>query len=110
MASALRALIESLEESSNNLAQAIINANTVGLIGNEAFTEIAQLQTALDARVIVEQAKGMLAQRCDITPDEAWARLRHFSRTNNRRANEVARELVARTLPPADVAALVEER
>jgi AmiR/NasT family two-component response regulator len=39
-----------------------------------------QLQVALNSRVIIEQAKGVLAQRLRVTPDEAFVTLRHYAR------------------------------
>jgi GAF domain-containing protein len=53
-----------------------------------------QLQGALDSRVIVEQAKGLLAGELGISVDEAFDRLRSHSRSNNRRLTDVAHEVV----------------
>ena len=53
-----------------------------------------QLQGALDSRVIVEQAKGILAGELGISVDEAFDRLRSHSRSNNRRLTDVAHEVV----------------
>lgn len=55
-----------------------------------------QLQHALTSRVLIEQAKGMVAESLGITPDEAFARLRHGARSTGRRLNDVARDVVAR--------------
>lgn len=54
-----------------------------------------QLQEALDSRVVLEQAKGVLAERHRIHPDEAFAQLRARARTERRRLREVASEVVA---------------
>jgi len=47
--------------------------------------EVDQLRTALTTRIVIEQAKGMLAERLDIDVDEAFERLRREAR--NRRMN-----------------------
>ena len=56
---------------------------------------VAELQTALDSRVIVEQAKGFLAARALVTPNQAFELLRRHARSTNRRLAELAREVVA---------------
>lgn len=53
-----------------------------------------QLQRALDSRVIVEQAKGILAERHDISPNEAFQRLRSHARRNQLRIRELAQDIV----------------
>jgi len=63
-----------------------------------AETRVAQLNTALRTRVIIEQAKGFLAARHDIEPDEAFERLRRYSRNHHLVIHEVARQVVAREL------------
>lgn len=59
----------------------------------------AQLQTALDSRVIIEQAKGLLAERLRLPPQEAFARLRAYARAHRRKLNAVAYQVV---FGPAD--------
>ncbi len=61
----------------------------------EAEIRVAQLQTALDSRVLIEQAKGFLAARLGIDPDAAFRRLRTDARSSHRSLHEVAREVVA---------------
>ena len=51
-----------------------------------------QLQLALDSRVVIEQAKGAVAQRRGISVDEAFAVLRGEARRSSRRLREVAAE------------------
>lgn len=53
-----------------------------------------QLRRALASRIVIEQAKGLLAERYQIEISEAFARLRRFSRSRNRRLSEVASDLV----------------
>jgi AmiR/NasT family two-component response regulator len=53
-----------------------------------------QLQTALNSRVMIEQAKGLLAERLQVTVTEAFAILRASARSRNRRLSDLARALV----------------
>ena len=55
----------------------------------------AQLQRALDSRVVLEQAKGMLAERFGITVDEAFAMLRRTARSQRMNLHEAARRVLA---------------
>jgi PAS domain S-box-containing protein len=60
---------------------------------HEARSE--ELQGALDSRVEIEQAKGLLAGRDGIGTDEAFRRLRRHARDHNLGIREVARQVVA---------------
>jgi len=53
-----------------------------------------QLQHALDSRVVIEQAKGITAQRCGITVEEAFQRIRHHARSHNNTLRSVADAIV----------------
>jgi AmiR/NasT family two-component response regulator len=63
-----------------------------------------QLQAALNSRVIIEQAKGVLAQRGDLSMDSAFDRLRSYARNHNLRRTGVARQIITADLA-ADVLA-----
>lgn len=63
-----------------------------------AELRVEQLNTALQSRIIIEQAKGFLAARHDIDPDAAFQRLRTYSRNNHVVIREVARRVVVREL------------
>jgi AmiR/NasT family two-component response regulator len=56
-----------------------------------------QLQTALDSRVVIEQAKGIVAVRESISPDEAFQKIRRQARSERRKLHEVAAEIVSTT-------------
>jgi GAF domain-containing protein len=80
------------------LGQALADVATIGILSERAIRrgEVVneQLQAALTSRVVIEQAKGVLAERGQLTMDEAFDRLRRYARHNNRRLAEVAREVV----------------
>ena len=57
--------------------------------------QVAQLQEALDSRVVIEQAKGMLAERHTESPGEAFARMRRHARSKQLALREVAAALLA---------------
>jgi hypothetical protein len=54
-----------------------------------------QLQTALDSRIVIEQAKGILAEREAISPDEAFDKLRREARSSRMKLRDLAAEIVA---------------
>jgi GAF domain-containing protein len=60
----------------------------------EKTTLAAQLQYALDSRVMIEQAKGVLAERHQLTVSAAFDRLRHYARGNQRKLHDVATQIV----------------
>jgi hypothetical protein len=54
-----------------------------------------QLQTALDSRVVIEQAKGILAERESITPGEAFDKMRREARSKRMKLHDLAQSVVA---------------
>lgn len=58
-------------------------------------THIAQLEHALHSRIVIEQAKGMLAAQSRIPVDRAFTLLRDHCRNNNRRLHDVAQDIIA---------------
>ena len=89
------------------LGQALADVATIGILQERAIRrgEVLneQLQTALTSRVVVEQAKGVLAQRHGISMDAAFDQLRRYARTRNQRLADVARQLATSKLDPAIV-------
>ena len=83
------------------IAQALADVATVGVLQHRAHlkadTVVVQLQTALNSRVLIEQAKGVLAERLGIDMDQAFITLRGHARANNRKLSELARAVVEGT-------------
>jgi transcriptional regulator with GAF, ATPase, and Fis domain len=81
------------------VGQALADVATIGLLQERAMREsrllAEQLQTALDSRVVLEQAKGVLAEQTGLSIDQAFEVLRAFSRQQNIRLVELARRVVA---------------
>ena len=90
-----------LTDVDTRLGQALADAATIGLLHERAVrhaeTVTEQLQGALNSRVIIEQAKGVLAAQADIGPDEAFTILRSHARSQELRLSELARAVVERT-------------
>jgi GAF domain-containing protein len=80
------------------LGQALADAATIGILHERAVrrgeTLIEQLQTALNSRVIIEQAKGFLADRGGLDVDQAFNLLRRYARDHNLRLSDTARRVV----------------
>jgi GAF domain-containing protein len=95
-----------LPEADLAVGQALADVATIGILQERAIrrSEVVteQLQAALNSRVIIEQAKGVLAQRGNLTMVAAFDRLRRYARTHNARLSEVARQVIETDLA-ADV-------
>jgi GAF domain-containing protein len=82
-----------------SLAQALADVASIAIIQNQAAHDAAiregQLQHALDSRIVIEQAKGMLAEHGGYDMDEAFTRLRTFARRQSRKLTEVAELLTS---------------
>lgn len=55
---------------------------------------VAQLQHALTSRIVVEQAKGMLAERYSLMPEEAYELIRLAARSNGLKVHAVSRSVL----------------
>jgi GAF domain-containing protein len=71
-------------------AIALLQERTV----REAHGVVEQLQGALSSRVMIEQAKGVLAERTHIGVDAAFVRMRTYAREHNLRLSNVAHDLI----------------
>ncbi len=95
-----------------SLAQILAEAAAIAVLQQRALRQsiqtTAQLQRALDSRVLIEQAKGAVAARLGITPDAAFGLLRDFARRHNRLLAEVAGETISGELPAHELVATRE--
>ena len=80
------------------VGQALADVATISLLHERGMrrseTLNEQLQTALNSRVVIEQAKGKLAERLGVDMDQAFSLLRDFARARNRRLSELAQAFV----------------
>lgn len=80
------------------MGQALADVATIGLLQQRAIHRrdvlSEQLQNALNSRVTIEQAKGVLAERLQVDMDQAFEILRTHSRNHNRRLSELALAVV----------------
>src|SRR5947207_4063722 len=87
-----------LDPDTVRLGQALADVATIGLLQARAIHQrdilAEQLQTALNSRVIIEQAKGVIAERRHLDMDQSFTLLRGTARTNNRRLSDLARAVI----------------
>ena len=93
-----RAEPEPLEAADLRIGQALADVATIGLLHERNVrrreTVAEQLQAALNSRVMIEQAKGKLAERLSIDMDRAFTMLRDYARNTNQHLTDVARTFV----------------
>jgi AmiR/NasT family two-component response regulator len=84
------------------LAQALADVATIGILQERLVREgnilTDQLHAALDSRIVIEQAKGMIAASQDLDMNEAFTVLRVHARSNSLTIRYVAEEISNRRL------------
>ena len=96
------------------LAQSFANVATISILQfralrhSEMVTE--QLQNALNSRVTIEQAKGILAERLQIDVADAFSLMRNYARNNDRLLSDVAEQVIARSPEVAELTRINEPR
>ncbi|MFI6878503.1 GAF and ANTAR domain-containing protein [Streptomyces sp. NPDC050400] len=93
-----------LGDSQLRLAQALADTATIGVLQQRAVSEqmtvTAQLQAALNSRIVIEQAKGFLAHRRQAGVEEAFATMRSYARTHHARLTDIAHQVLDGTADP----------
>lgn len=97
-----RTSVGELSAADASVTQALADVATIGILQERLIRESGivaeQLQRALDSRVLIEQAKGVLAESWNIDMDEAFSLLRDYARNQNLTLRSVAEGVVGRTL------------
>lgn len=98
---------QDLAERDVSLIRGLADVATIAVLQERTIaqsTETAdQLQTALDSRVIIEQAKGRIAEHTGHDMQHAFESLRRHARSHNQRLTDVARAVVGGDLPIDDL-------
>jgi GAF domain-containing protein len=91
------------------IAQALADTATIGILQQRALQSsnllAEQLQHALNSRVAIEQAKGVLAAYGAVDMDMAFQALRRYARNHNLRISDLARDVATRKVDPTLVLA-----
>lgn len=109
-----RTEIGSLTEADVTTAQAFADVATIAILQNRAASEAQavndQLNHALNSRVVIEQAKGMVAERDGLDMEQSFRRLRAYARSHNLRLVDVACSVIDGSLGSASLDPKVTRR
>ena len=98
-----------LNEADVNAAQALADVATIAVLQHHDIRDAQvlseQLHHAINSRIVLEQAKGMVATGAGIDIDQAFSWLHHYARSRNLRLVDVARAVATGTLPPTSLSA-----
>lgn len=87
------------------VAQAFADVATIAILQHRAAHEAQvineQLTHALNSRVLIEQAKGMIAERLGLDMERSFTALRTHARNHNVRLADVADEIIRGTVAPS---------
>jgi len=96
-----------LNDQDAQVARALADTATIGILQERAIRRgevlTEQLQTALNSRIIIEQAKGVLAYAGYLEMEQAFETLRRYARSHGARLSEVAHRLVTGGILPREI-------
>ena len=88
-------------------AQAFADVATIAILQHRATVEAQvlneQLNRALNTRIVIEQAKGMVAEREGLDMEQAFGLLRGHARSHNLRLVDVATDVIGGSLDTASL-------
>jgi GAF domain-containing protein len=94
-----------LDAAGQDTGQAMADIATIGILSQRSGAQrdllAEQLQTALNTRILIEQAKGMLAERHQISMELAFTALRRQARGTSTKLTDIATAIIAGHLDPA---------
>ncbi|MER7149043.1 GAF and ANTAR domain-containing protein [Streptomyces xanthochromogenes] len=102
-----------LGESDIALAKALAGVATITILQQrtleQSYIERTQLQTALDSRILVEQVKGILAERWGTSTDGAFTAFRSYARQHHLRLTDFATSIISGAFDTSTIAAPAPE-
>ncbi|MFI5664191.1 GAF and ANTAR domain-containing protein [Streptomyces sp. NPDC051684] len=94
---------DALHPAALRLGQSLADAATIGILhhrlSQDQVERVGQLQTALNSRIVIEQAKGALGARLGVTPDTAFERLRARARSRRTSLTQLCQRVVEGHIP-----------
>lgn len=91
-----------IDQQTVKLGQALADVATIAILQHRVIRQqevlVEQLQTALDSRIVIEQAKGILAERLRISVTEAFGLLRGHARRNRQKLSKIAQGVIDGTI------------
>ena len=92
-----------LDATRRRLGHALADMATIAVLHHRALSSHAshasQLQTAFNTRLVIEQAKGILTERHDISAEQAFDRMRRYARHHHRKVINIAHDITTGILP-----------
>jgi GAF domain-containing protein len=89
---------DTLDEEGRRIAKALADIATIGILQQRSLHRSSllaeNLQRALNTRIVVEQAKGVLSERGNIPMEQTFDLLRSYARSNNLKLSDVAQAIV----------------
>jgi transcriptional regulator with GAF, ATPase, and Fis domain len=89
---------DALDEEARVIAKALADIATIGILQQRSIHRTSllaeNLQRALNTRIVVEQAKGILSERGRLPMDETFAVLRYYARSHNLKLSDLAHSVV----------------
>ena len=99
--------LHELTQTDSNLLRAFADTATIGILQERTLKQQSdlsiELQGALNSRIAVEQAKGILAERLKVDMDTAFGMIRKYARNHSMLLSSVADALVRGSLSAADL-------
>lgn len=91
-----------LTDDDRQVVQALADIATIGILQERTLSDVrvvaSQLEVALESRVVIEQAKGIVAERNSVSIDTAFTLLRSYSRAHNALLSQTAHDIIEGTL------------
>lgn len=96
-----------IPETDLRIARGLADTATIAILSERAMgrqeTLTEQLQTALNNRIIIEQAKGVLAEAAELAIDDVFELLRSYARSHSTRLSHIAHRVVTHDITPDDI-------
>jgi AmiR/NasT family two-component response regulator len=99
--------VENAEIEVGTVAEASVAVARLLAVTHATYERRAQLEHALQSRIAIEQAKGVIAERYGLDPDDAFELIRRAARTNRMKLRDLVRAIRPGEPSPPELLALM---